>query len=149
MQYAHGNRVVHRGLGPTAIWLRLHRGVLKVQVRDWQSAGEVAAQQTTSAAVAGVTSLLQVADPRGPDAWLTEGFAAPEGALGTGVDRVRVDVFGLGALAFYLLAGQPAARSTGALRTRLREQSGLDLAPEVPQVSVRCGRPCSGRPAPR
>jgi hypothetical protein len=26
LQYAHGNRVVHRGLGPTAIWLRSHRG---------------------------------------------------------------------------------------------------------------------------
>lgn len=37
-----------------------------------------------------------------------------------GVDRVRVDVFGPGALAFYLVAAQPAARSVGALRTRLR-----------------------------
>ena len=51
--------------------------------------------------------------------------------------RIRVDVFGLGALAFYLLAGRPAARSTAALRDRLREQSGLDLAPELPQVDHR------------
>jgi len=34
--------------------------------------------------------------------------------------RVRVDVFGLGAVAFYLLAGKPAASSASGLRDRLR-----------------------------
>lgn len=54
-----------------------------------------------------------------------------------GVDRVLVDVFGLGALAFYLLASRPAVASSSALRDRLRERSRLDLAPELPQVSPR------------
>jgi serine/threonine protein kinase len=136
VQYAHANRVVHRGINPYAVWLRTRAGALKVQVRDWQSSGQVAAEEAASSAVAGVTALFDasrlVADDG--DGWL-RAFAAPEGALASGVDRIRVDVFGLGALAFYLLTRQPAARSAAALRDRLREQSGLDLAPELPQVS--------------
>jgi serine/threonine protein kinase len=134
LQYAHGNRVVHRGLSPHAVWLRERAGVLKVQVRDWQSSGQLAAEQADRSAVAGVTALFDTSRLAAEDGWLG-GFAAPEGALASAVDRVRVDVFGLGALAFYLLAGQPAARSAAALRDRLRSQSGLDLAPELPQVS--------------
>lgn len=134
LQYAHDNRVVHRGLTPRAVWVRDSDGRVKVQLRDWQSAGGIESAQSGSA-VTGVTALFD-ASKTGPegDRWL-DGFAAPEGAMTQGVDRVRIDVFGLGALAFYLLAGQPAVASASALRDRLREQSGLDLAPELPQVS--------------
>ncbi len=137
LQYAHGNRVVHRALSPQAVWVRERHGAILVQVRDWQGAGQVTDEQNQASALVGVTGLLGVqrAEVTETDAWLTDGFAAPEGAMVAGVDRVRVDVFALGALAFYLLAAQPAARSAVALRTRLRDQSGLDLAPEVPQVS--------------
>lgn len=139
VQYAHGHKVVHRGLSPEAVWVRSGGGHdLAVQVRGWQGAGMVSDAGTRATAAPGVTSLFNVdasgRDTDAADAWL-DAFAAPEGALSAGVDRVRVDVFGLGALAFYLVAAQPAARSIGALRTRLREQSGLDLAAELPQVS--------------
>ena len=134
LQYAHGNRVVHRGLTPRAVWVQSTGGVVKVQVRDWQSAGAVAAAEGGSD-VTGVTSLFDLNRVApGVDSWL-DGFAAPEGAMAQGVDRVRVDVFGLGALTFYLLVGTPAVPSASALRDRLRDQSGLDLAPELPQVS--------------
>src|SRR5690606_31503285 len=47
----------------------------------------------------------------------------------------RIDVFGLGALAFFILAGgQPPAADRGELMDRLRRDRGLDLAAELPQV---------------
>jgi serine/threonine protein kinase len=136
LQYAHANRVVHRGIAPAAVWVRNQDGTLKVQVRDWQSSGRPATGEAITATVAGVTALVGAAHPNAEDETRTVGaFAAPEGTLTGGVDRIRVDVFGLGALAFYLFAGRPAAHSTAGLRDRLRKQSGLDLAPELPQVS--------------
>ena len=105
LQYAHGNRVVHRGLTPRAVWVRPSpsgRGV-KVQVRDWQAAGGLTSDR--GSAETGVTALFDASLlSRGAESWL-DGFAAPEGAMASGVDRVRVDVFALGALAFYLSAG--------------------------------------------
>ncbi|BAK35877.1 hypothetical protein MLP_28630 [Microlunatus phosphovorus NM-1] len=135
LQYAHGNRVVHRGIRPGAVWVREQGSAVTVQVRDWQSAGQVPFTDQTASSAGGVTALFDPSKLIGDDAGGLGPFAAPEGALAAGVDRVRVDVFGLGALAFYLLAGQPAATSASTLRDRLREQSGLDLAPELPQVS--------------
>jgi len=38
-----------------------------------------------------------------------EAFQAPEGVWNSGADRVRVDVFALGALAYFVLAGRPPA----------------------------------------
>jgi len=136
LQYAHGNRVVHRGLNPQAIWIRPSSDGVRVQVRDWRSAGSVAAEQG-AASVTGVTEIVGAHDDDADskrDSWL-DSFAAPEGALTHGVDRVRIDVFGLGAIAFYLLADAAPAKSAASLRTRLHEQLGLDLAPEVPEIS--------------
>ena len=49
-------------------------------------------------------------------------------------DRIRLDVFALGALAYFILAGRPAAADRAALRERLHRDNGLDLAADLPQV---------------
>jgi hypothetical protein len=61
-------------------------------------------------------------------------FQAPEGVWNRDADRVRLDVFALGALAYYVLAGRPAAADRAALRERLHRENGLDLAADLPQV---------------
>ena len=43
-------------------------------------------------------------------------------------------MFALGALAYYVLAGRPAAADRAALRDRLHRDDGLDLAADLPQV---------------
>ncbi len=87
--YAHGNRVVHRGLTPQAVSVRtLPDGGVKAVVGDWQSAGTTGAS-LTGLPSAGVTGLLgadqasgrlqAVLTPVDLDRRLAEAFQAPEG----------------------------------------------------------------------
>jgi serine/threonine protein kinase len=145
--YAHGNRVVHRGLSPHAVWV--HRpadGELRVLVGDWRSAGTMPGSALTGLSGSGVTGLMGAADGGGPsgavmrpgavdvDRRLAEAFQAPEGVWNRDADRIRLDVFALGALAYYVVAGRPAAADRAALRERLHRDNGLDLAADLPQV---------------
>jgi len=56
-----------------------------------------------------------------------EAFQAPEGVWNSGADRVRLDVFALGALAYFVLAGRPPAPDRASLRERL-QRVGVDAA---------------------
>ncbi|AKU14876.1 BREX system serine/threonine kinase PglW [Luteipulveratus mongoliensis] len=137
LQYAHNSKVVHRELAPDCIWIRDVPGTqddVRVRVGGWQGAGVLDPANLTHTAAPGVTSL------HGSEGSLTsvrsdDGFSAPEGAWSPTADRARIDVFGLGALAFYVIVGQAPATTRATLMTRLREQDGLDLAVELPQVS--------------
>lgn len=135
VQYAHGKHVVHRGLGPRAVLVRPDRnGRPRVALTDWQGVGRTD-EATATPATRGVTALAA----SGPDMpvgerWAHEGFAAPEGLTGA-PDRLRLDVFGLGALAFYLVTGgRPPARTRSDLIARLRSQGGLDVSVELPEA---------------
>lgn len=138
LHYAHGNRVVHRALNPSAVWVRdrADGGAPTVKVGGWQAAGGTTPGAGTS--LAGITSLhhATVPSPTADDGSLDDVFAAPEGAWSPTADRVRLDVFGLGALTYYLVAGKPPATSAVALKARLVQQGGLDVAVDVPQVSA-------------
>jgi len=142
--YAHGSRVVHRGLTPQAVSVRrVADGAIKAVVGDWQSAGTTGSTLTGLPSV-GVTGLLGAEQVAGRlqyvagvvdvDRRQAEAFHAPEGVWNADADRVRLDVFALGALAYYVLAGRPAAPDRTSLRERLRRDDGLDLAADLPQV---------------
>jgi serine/threonine protein kinase len=151
--YAHANRVVHRCLTPHAVWVRrLDDGTIRAVVGDWQSSGAANAAGPTGSAEGGVTGLLGVGEQTVPpgahpgaltrpvigdvDMRLAEAFQAPEGVWALGADRIRLDVFALGALAYFVLAGCPPARDRASLRERLRRDRGLDLAADLPQVAA-------------
>src|SRR5215475_2242246 len=70
----------------------------------------------------------------GADASGRSVYQAPEGVWAREVDRVRVDVFDLGAAAYYLLTRRAPAADANALRERLSRDKGLDLAADLPQV---------------
>jgi len=135
LAYAHGRGVVHRGLGPRAVQVRAARdGRLQVRLTDWQGVGRTDAS-ASAAATRGVTALLQSDGETDSDGerWFRDGFVAPEGVLGDAQGRLRLDVFSLGALAFYLVTGgEPPARTTTDLRARLHDQGGLDVSVELP-----------------
>jgi len=137
VQYAHANKVVHRALAPRAVWVRSvggTKGDVKVRVGGWEGSGIIDVAGATHTALPGITALQGAADPADPEAE-DQGFKAPEGQWSPTADRVRIDVFGLGAIAFYIFAGAPAATSRNELAQRLRAQDGLDLAVEHPAIS--------------
>jgi serine/threonine protein kinase len=154
VSYAHRNRVVHRGLTPHAVLVRSlpDGGGPRVLVGDWQSAG--------AAAGTGLTGLSSVSASPSPDTKesqppyperkgatllrpvaldvdrrMAEAFQAPEGVWNPDADRVRIDVFALGALAYYVLSGALPAADRTTLRERLNRDRGLDLAADLPQVT--------------
>lgn len=130
VHYAHRNRVVHRTLNPRSITIRERNKQLLPQVTDWDSAGVLPANPDTEVSRLSSGSLSLMAGTPSDTARL---FAAPEGQRPT--DAARIDVFGLGALAFYILTGGISpATERGELLDRLRRDRGLDLAAELPQV---------------
>jgi len=146
--YAHDNSVVHRGLTPHAVHVRetVEKREIKVLVGDWQSAGTTRAASTTAGP--GDTGLLgaeqpstaaerlhAVMNPADADRRAAEAFQAPEGVWNTQAQRVPLDVFALGALAYFVLAGRAAAPDRAALRERVRRDGGLDLSADLPQVT--------------
>ncbi|SEP54172.1 BREX system serine/threonine kinase PglW [Amycolatopsis saalfeldensis] len=134
LHYAHRHRVVHRGLVPSAVALRKRSDDgLAVVVSNWEAAGSLPVTTTATSSVVG--------DESAPSLMLRnlaeddELFEAPEGRWTAGADRIRLDVFALGAFAFYVLTNQRLpAPDRGALVDRLRRDGGLDLAAELPQV---------------
>lgn len=146
--YAHRHRVVHRGLNPFAVSVRQQpRGGPQVVVGDWQSAGSATGEPLTAMTATGVTALAaaEAQDRLGAvmqravvdvDRRQTEAFQAPEGVWNSGADRVRLDVFSLGALAYFVLTGRPPAADRASLRGRIARDRGLDLAADLPQVST-------------
>src|SRR5450756_881021 len=153
VSYAHRNRIVHRGLTPHAVLVRLLTdGGLRVLVGDWQSAGAVAGSALTSMTGSGVTGLLGLDEPSphtsersgvtvvrpvavDVDRRMAEPFQAPEGVWNKDADRIRIDVFALGALAYYVLSGRMPAADRTTLRERLNREKGLDLAVDLPQAT--------------
>ena len=154
VSYAHRNRVVHRGLTPHAVLVRSlpDGGGPRVLVGDWQSAGAAAGTGLTglSSVSASPSPGTQESQPPYPerkgatllrpvaldvDRRMAEAFQAPEGVWNPDADRVRIDVFALGALAYYVLSGAMPAADRTTLRERLNRDRGLDLAVDLPQVT--------------
>lgn len=132
LQYAHEHGVAHRSLTPHSVWVSEPEAdsPLEVKVGDWQSLGRLHAP---SEGATRVQRLAVEADER--QSSLLESFTAPESLVDDDADRIRLDVFALGALTCYLVAGRLPAGSAEDLRVRLREQSGLDVSIDVPEVS--------------
>ncbi|WP_283607113.1 BREX system serine/threonine kinase PglW [Mycolicibacterium poriferae] len=129
VHYAHRSRVVHRTLNPRAVAIRERGSHLLPQVTDWDSAGVLPANPDTAVSRLSPGSLSLMAASPSDSALL---FSAPEGQRPT--DPGRIDIFGLGALSFFILSGQSPATERGELMDRLRRDRGLDLAAEMPQV---------------
>lgn len=137
LQYAHRNKVVHRGLSPYALWVRERPdGGVKVLVGEWRSVGSAGDLAT---ATRGVTVLHAQGIDEEEDQEAV--FQAPEGVWSTTANRIRLDLFGLGATAYFVLTGHLPANDRNALLARLRDQSGLDISVDLPAASTELRNP--------
>jgi hypothetical protein len=95
---------------------------VRVRLADWSWAGRVHGGDTRS------PTMMRTPTPPG-GAPSDAVYQAPEDRWAPDADRLALDVFSLGALAYYLLSGgQAPARDRAALQERLRQEHGLDLA---------------------
>ncbi|HEY8505865.1 MAG TPA: protein kinase, partial [Gemmataceae bacterium] len=130
--YAHGRHLYHRALSARSVlvtpgprrkgtpeeeaWLRP-----RLQISDWQAAVRVPAGNGPSGPPAHLSPTTHVT-------WhfteAAEVYLAPE-VSAPNPDPVGMDVFGLGALAYLLLTGEPPAGNRMELLTRLEREQGL------------------------
>jgi serine/threonine protein kinase len=124
VRYAHGKRVIHRSLSPQSILVKPDaKGGVAVQVFNWQTGirlpGGSTADGTRVSATLHAGQLLE-------DASLV--FLAPEALTGGADGGAELDIFSLGALAYYLFTGKPPAASQAELQDKLRQSSGLNIS---------------------
>ncbi|MGW2395397.1 BREX system serine/threonine kinase PglW [Kitasatospora sp. NPDC001664] len=137
LAYAHRNHVVHRGLTPAAVQVRTTLSEVKVRLGGWQVAGRddpSTATRPSHGAATRIMRALEEGSSDDPERRHAEAYLAPEGRWDPAADRIRLDVFALGAVAYHLVAGQPPATDIADLRERLNRDGGLDLTVDVPGV---------------
>ncbi|MEU6021347.1 BREX system serine/threonine kinase PglW [Micromonospora sp. NPDC047134] len=140
--YAHGRRLYHRALSARSVlvtpgeqrrgqteddaWLRP-----RVQISDWQTATRLPHSFSGNSADLPIPSTTRLSAHLDRSA---EAYLAPE--LNTPApDPVALDVFGLGALAYLLLCGQPPASNRRELLTRLTSDDGLRPSSSADSIS--------------
>ncbi|GAB3810463.1 BREX system serine/threonine kinase PglW [Micromonospora zhanjiangensis] len=133
MAYAHGRRLHHRALSARSVLVspgRQRRGgnedeawlTPQLQISDWQAATR-AADSTGATGGSGdpvaLSSHAAAHIERSAEAYLAPELTAPR------PDPVAMDVFGLGALTYLLLTGEPPAAKRPELLARLARDNGL------------------------
>lgn len=126
LAYAHRNQVSNRGLSPSTVLLDTENltetaDSVRVRLADWSWAGRIHAAEAASSTMLG-------SQTSGSGSGESDVYQAPENRWSPEADRVAVDVFALGSLAYFLLAGEAPAQSRNELVSRLRRENGLDLA---------------------
>jgi serine/threonine protein kinase len=141
--YAHGRRLHHRALSARSVLVnpgRKRRGgtdeeawlLPQLQISDWQAATRGTDSAAGSDGSGGSVALSSHAAShleRSAEAYLAPEMIAPR------PDPVAMDVFGLGALAYLILTGQPPATKRPELLARLARDNGLRAASVADSVS--------------
>ena len=118
VQYAHHRSLYHRALSARSVWVAAKEDGSDpvLRITDWQAAARDF--DSTSTATVGKTSLTGEHLASSAEVYLAPEFAPH-------ADPVDLDVFGLGAVSFLILTGQPPATQRSGLIERLAESQGL------------------------
>ncbi|MEA5465558.1 BREX system serine/threonine kinase PglW [Leptothoe sp. PORK10 BA2] len=124
MRFAHQQRVIHRGLNPRSILIAEDSaGHPHIKVTNWQlgyragSGSKGASHEVT--ATAHVDRLVESENTA---------YLAPESLHDPDFIGEHLDIFSLGAIAFYLFSGQPPAANGLELSQKLRNSNGLQIS---------------------
>ncbi|MCC5840767.1 MAG: BREX system serine/threonine kinase PglW [Opitutales bacterium] len=129
VQYAHGQKVIHRSLSPQSVLLRRDAdGKPVVQICNWQTGarlgGSLGSGSLQRSSTLHVGQLIE-------DASMV--YLAPEAISGGADGDGEMDVFSLGALAYLLFTEKPPAESVVQLQQKLRSSlsNGLDVRADM------------------
>ena len=136
LDHAHRRHLYHRALAPRSVYVELDGRYPRLRIADWQVAarpdattgGTTRTRQTSPTAFGGGAAALLAHIERSAGPYLAPEFAAPE-------SPALLDVFGLGALGYLILTGQPPAATRGELATRLTQARALLPSVVIDSVS--------------
>ncbi|MEI8109192.1 MAG: protein kinase, partial [Verrucomicrobiota bacterium] len=123
VRYAHGKGVVHRSLSPECIFVLTDKaGAARVQIYNWQSGGRLPDHSFSGLSNPPTTmhSARLMEEP-------SLAFLAPETLLSAHQPSESMDVFSLGALAYYLFSGQAPALDAAQLEAKLKSTPSRSL----------------------
>lgn len=130
LHFAHGRRLVHRGLSPQSVLVTDPDGdEPRLAVMDWHAGTRAPGSRVTGGSALRATLH--------PDRLLDDAagaYVAPEVRTHPEPDGIKADVFSLGAVAYHLFAGQPPAADALELQERLLTDDALDLSDAVDGV---------------
>lgn len=123
LDHAHRRHLYHRALAARCVYLELDGRYPRLRICDWQLAARPVNGATGTATALGLSdpgaSSLAAHVERSAGPYLAPEFGSPDAA------PVQLDIFGLGALSFLILTGQPPADSRAELAQRLTAQRAL------------------------
>ena len=128
VDHAHRRHLYHRALAARCVYVELDGRYPRLRICDWQVAARPAHGTSVTAtgpgsSGPGVVSLAaHIERSAGP--YLAPEFGSPD------APPTQLDVFGLGALSYLILTGQPPAESRAALAQRLAAERALTPAAE-------------------
>ncbi|WP_344779988.1 protein kinase domain-containing protein [Microbacterium kribbense] len=133
VRFAHTQRLTHRALSPLSVRVKASANEpVRIRIRDWDLARRTESGTDSSTVVSrGITDLVGVVDT-----WALL-YLAPETLRGaTPASSQTLDVYGVGAVAFTMLTGQPPAVNLAAFESLVASGAkGLDPRAVTPQVS--------------
>lgn len=122
---AHRYRLYHRGLSPQTILVRtIGTNSFDVTLFDWQIATRQL--QEAEGETTGTLHVEMLSDRLAQEIYL-----APEARIAPRPDAIKLDLFSLGAIAYFVLAGEPPAVSGDELVTKCEQGPGLTLSAMV------------------
>jgi serine/threonine protein kinase len=131
LDHAHRRHLYHRALAPRSVYIEMDGRYPRLRIADWQVAARPQGTTTSGNAVPGratrgsAGTLLPNAVTLLKHVELSAGaYIAPEFG-DADVPPALLDVFGLGALSFLILTGQPPAESRQQLAARLAANHAL------------------------
>lgn len=126
LSYAHRRHLFHRTLAARAVYVDTRRSDGPVlRISDWQAAARTVDSTGggTRANAATMTTL-----SKAPIEESAHVYLAPEILRSDELDPAAMDVFGLGAVAYLILAGKPPAESRAQLAAKIAAAGGLHLS---------------------
>ena len=127
LQFAHQRKITHRALSPQSILVRAPDGpAQEVQIFNWQTgARELQSSGHTRERFTATSHLEQLIE----DASTV--YVAPEALTSSWATGEQLDVFSLGAVAYFLFTGRPPASGAAELQQTLRAGNGLQISAAI------------------